>query len=102
MKIFANNPVLTSIAASLQKSPAQVALRWGIEQGHSVLPKTVNESRLKENIDLFGWSIPEEMCDRFSEIEQVHRAFFHLFRQEFFLTHKQVFTHEFHSVKTSC
>jgi alcohol dehydrogenase (NADP+) len=65
MKIFANNPVLTSIAASFQKSPAQVAPRWGIEQGHSVLPKTVNESRLKENIDLFGWSIPEEMRDKF-------------------------------------
>uniref|UniRef100_A0A453RII1 NADP-dependent oxidoreductase domain-containing protein n=1 Tax=Aegilops tauschii subsp. strangulata TaxID=200361 RepID=A0A453RII1_AEGTS len=26
--------------------------------------------RLKENIDLFGWSIPEELCDKFSEIEQ--------------------------------
>ncbi|GJM92575.1 hypothetical protein PR202_ga09055 [Eleusine coracana subsp. coracana] len=71
MKVVANNPVLTSIAESLEKSPAQVALRWGIEQGHSVLPKTVNESRLKENIDLFGWSIPEELRVRFSEIEQV-------------------------------
>ncbi|KAJ1286208.1 hypothetical protein BS78_03G335300 [Paspalum vaginatum] len=71
MKIVANNPVLTSIAESLGKTPAQIALRWGIQQGQSVLPKSATESRLKENIDLFGWSIPEELCARFSEIEQV-------------------------------
>ncbi|CAO2167048.1 unnamed protein product [Urochloa humidicola] len=71
MKVVANNPVLTSIAENLGKTPAQVALRWGIQQGQSVLPKSANESRLKENIDLFGWSIPEELCAKFSEIEQV-------------------------------
>ncbi|CAO2196959.1 unnamed protein product [Urochloa humidicola] len=71
MKVVANNPVVTSIAESLGKTPAQVALRWGIQQGQSVLPKSSNESRLKENIDLFGWSIPEELCAKFSEIEQV-------------------------------
>ncbi|KAL6616373.1 hypothetical protein ACP70R_038643 [Stipagrostis hirtigluma subsp. patula] len=71
MKVVANNPVVTSVAESLGKTPAQVALRWGLQQGHSVLPKSVNESRLKENIDLFGWSIPEDLCAKFSEIEQV-------------------------------
>uniref|UniRef100_A0A0A9HFE9 NADP-dependent oxidoreductase domain-containing protein n=1 Tax=Arundo donax TaxID=35708 RepID=A0A0A9HFE9_ARUDO len=71
MKVVANNPVVTFIAESFGKTPAQVALPWSIQQGQSVLPKSVNESRLKENIDLFGWSIPEELCARFSEIEQV-------------------------------
>ena len=74
MKVVADNPVVTSIAESLGRTPAQIALRWGIQQGQSVLPKSVNESRLKENIDLFGWSIPEELCDKFSEIEQVKRV----------------------------
>ncbi|KAL6616376.1 hypothetical protein ACP70R_038646 [Stipagrostis hirtigluma subsp. patula] len=71
MKAVANSPVVASVAESLGKTPAQVALRWGIQQGQSVLPKSVDESRLKENIDLFGWSIPEELCVKFSEIEQV-------------------------------
>ncbi|XP_039808896.1 NADPH-dependent aldo-keto reductase, chloroplastic-like isoform X2 [Panicum virgatum] len=71
MKVVANNPVVTSIAEILGKTPAQFALRWGIQQGQSVLPKSANESRLKENIDLFGWSIPDELCAKFSEIEQV-------------------------------
>ncbi|KAL2921087.1 NADPH-dependent aldo-keto reductase chloroplastic [Bienertia sinuspersici] len=40
-----------SLAGELGKSPAQVALRWGLQMGHSVLPKTSNEKRLKENMD---------------------------------------------------
>ncbi|EES01754.1 hypothetical protein BDA96_03G383400 [Sorghum bicolor] len=71
MKAVANNPVVASVAERLEKTPAQIALRWGIQQGQSVLPKSANESRLKENIDLFGWSIPAELCAKFSEIEQV-------------------------------
>jgi diketogulonate reductase-like aldo/keto reductase len=76
MKAVANNPVVASVAERLEKTPAQIALRWGIQQGQSVLPKSANESRLKENIDLFGWSIPAELCAKFSEIEQVQIPFF--------------------------
>jgi len=65
------NPIVVSVADKLQKTPAQVALRWGIQMGHSVLPKSANESRIKENIDIFGWSIPEDLMAKFSEIKQV-------------------------------
>jgi len=54
----------------LGKTPAQVALRWGLQSGHSVLPKTTKESRIKENFDVFDWSIPEELMAKFSEIKQ--------------------------------
>ncbi|KAK6231363.1 hypothetical protein SCA6_001436 [Theobroma cacao] len=63
-------PVLIEIAEKLNKSPAQVALRWGIQSGHSVLPKSVNESRIKENFSLFDWSIPPELFSKFSGIHQ--------------------------------
>ncbi|XP_074582901.1 NADPH-dependent aldo-keto reductase, chloroplastic-like [Curcuma longa] len=63
-------PVLIEIAEELHKSPAQVALRWGIQSGHSVLPKSTNESRIKENIDLFSWCIPPDAFSRFAEIQQ--------------------------------
>nr|CAB3461278.1 unnamed protein product [Digitaria exilis] len=65
-----NNPIVLSIAEKLQKTPAQVALRWGIQMGHSVLPKSANEARIKENIDIFDWSIPEDLMAKFSEIKQ--------------------------------
>jgi alcohol dehydrogenase (NADP+) len=65
-----SDPIIVSVAEKLQKTPAQVALRWGIQMGHSVLPKSANESRIKENIDIFGWSMPEDLMAKFSEIKQ--------------------------------
>ncbi|XP_057971030.1 NADPH-dependent aldo-keto reductase, chloroplastic-like [Malania oleifera] len=63
-------PILLEIAEKLNKSPAQVALRWGIQSGHSVLPKSVNESRIIENISLFDWIIPPELFSKFSNTHQ--------------------------------
>lgn len=65
------NPIINMVAEKLCKTPAQVSLRWGLQNGMSVLPKSGNESRIKENIDLFSWSIPHDLFLRFSEIEQV-------------------------------
>lgn len=63
-------PILIEIGEKLNKSPAQVALRWGIQSGHSVLPKSVNESRIIQNLSLFHWSIPPELFSKFSQIHQ--------------------------------
>lgn len=65
-------PILVEVAEKLHKSPAQVALRWGIQSGHSVLPKSVNESRIKENRSLYDWCIPPELYSKFSGIHQVY------------------------------
>ncbi|KOM58201.1 hypothetical protein LR48_Vigan11g123500 [Vigna angularis] len=64
------NPVVVETAEKLGKTPAQVALRWGLQSGHSVLPKSNTESRIKENFDVFDWSIPEELMAKFSQIKQ--------------------------------
>lgn len=64
------NPILTTVAEKLGKTPAQVAIRWGLQMGHSVLPKSTNEARIKENIDVFGWSIPDDLFAKFSEFQQ--------------------------------
>lgn len=70
------NPVLVSAAQKLGKTPAQVALRWGLQTGHSILPKSTNESRIKENFDVFNWSIPDDLLAKFSEIQQASFAHF--------------------------
>ncbi|KAL3531780.1 hypothetical protein ACH5RR_005301 [Cinchona calisaya] len=64
------HPVLLMVAQKLGKTPAQVALRWGLQMGHSVLPKSTHESRIRENLDIFDWSIPDDLFVKFSEIEQ--------------------------------
>lgn len=65
------HPVLKMVAEKLGKTPAQVALRWGLQMGHSVLPKSTNDARIRENFDVFDWSIPEDLFSKFSEIGQV-------------------------------
>lgn len=64
------HPVVVSTAEKLGKTPAQVALRWGVQAGHSVLPKSTHEERIRANFDVFDWSIPSDLFAGFSEIEQ--------------------------------
>ncbi|KAL4394661.1 hypothetical protein AHAS_Ahas02G0174300 [Arachis hypogaea] len=64
------DPVLHTVAEKLGKTPAQIALRWGLQMGNSVLPKSTSATRIKENFDLFDWSIPEDLLAKFSEIKQ--------------------------------
>lgn len=64
------HPILDMVAKKLGRTPAQVALRWGLQMGHSVLPKSTHEARIKENFDIFNWSIPDDLLSKFGEIEQ--------------------------------
>ena len=70
-----DNPIVKMVAEEVGKSPAQVALRWGLQMGHSVLPKSISEARLKENLDVLHWSIPEELLPKFSQIQQASNSF---------------------------
>lgn len=64
------HPVVTEAADKLGKSPAQVALRWGLQMGHSVLPKSTNEKRIRENLDVFDWGIPDDLFAKFETIKE--------------------------------
>jgi 2,5-diketo-D-gluconate reductase A len=52
-----DDPVITAIADELGKSPAQVVLRWHIERGNIVFPKSTTPSRIKENFELFDFEL---------------------------------------------
>ena len=54
------NPVLTRIAAKHGRTPAQVVIRWHIENGLNVIPKSNNPTRLAENVDVFGFALDDE------------------------------------------
>lgn len=53
------NPVIVGTARDLGKSPAQVVLRWHLQHGLSVIPKSVNPKRIAENIDVFDFELDE-------------------------------------------
>ena len=51
------DPAITAIAARLARTPSQVVLRWHIQRGDVVFPKTVSRERMRENLDLFTFEL---------------------------------------------
>ncbi len=51
------DPVITDLSRKYGKTPAQVVLRWHIELGNVVIPKSATPSRIRENIDIFDFAL---------------------------------------------
>jgi 2,5-diketo-D-gluconate reductase A len=52
-----DNPAITDIAAKVGRTPAQVVLRWHIEHGNIVFPKSISPERMQENLGLFDFAL---------------------------------------------
>ena len=58
------NPILTAIAQAHGKSVAQVVLRWNIQRGVAIIPKSVRRERMEQNIDIWDFELTQqEMAD---------------------------------------
>jgi 2,5-diketo-D-gluconate reductase A len=58
-----DDSVITAIADKLDRSPAQVVLRWHIQRGNVVFPKSTTPARIKENFELFDFQLaPDDMA----------------------------------------
>ena len=68
------DPTIVSIARSMGKGPAQVVLRWHIERGHIIFPKSVTPARIKENIDIFGFELSREDVEAISALNKNERT----------------------------
>ena len=64
------DPTLIDIGAQLGVSAAQVALRWAIDRGHVVFPKTLSRQRMATNIDVFSFSLSPKQRARIDELDQ--------------------------------
>lgn len=62
------HPVLTEIGKKYGKTAAQVALRWNIQRGVVVIPKSVHLERIKANIDVFDFELTKEDMDKISAL----------------------------------
>ncbi|KAK9091285.1 hypothetical protein Sjap_024462 [Stephania japonica] len=74
--VVLGNELLKEIARKKEKSVAQIALRWIYEQGASVIMKSFNKERLKENCGIFdnNWKLTEEESKEIESIPQVRTA----------------------------
>ena len=72
------NPLLKHIGEKYQKSVAQVILKFFLQQNIVVIPKTVHLSRMKENFDVFDFSLSEEDMKKIKSMDQKKGLFYSL------------------------
>lgn len=65
-----DDPVVTRIAEATGRTPAQVVLRWHIQRGDIVFPKSVTPERIKENFALFDFELGEADVDALSSLDK--------------------------------
>jgi 2,5-diketo-D-gluconate reductase A len=65
-----DDPVITRIAESVGRSPAQVVLRWHIQRGDIVFPKSVTQRRIKENFALFDFELSTVDVNAINELDK--------------------------------
>ena len=63
------DPTLIEIGAQLGVGPTQVALRWALDRGHVVFPKTLNRERMAANFDVFSFSLSPEQSARIDALD---------------------------------
>lgn len=69
-----DDPVITAIAARHGRTPAQVVLRWDLQQpGVVTIPKSANAARIRENLDVFDFVLSEEEMAAISALGRTHR-----------------------------
>jgi diketogulonate reductase-like aldo/keto reductase len=68
------SPVFQSIAQTQHKTPAQIVLRWHIEHGLSVIPKSAHAERIRENIDVFDFALTQEEIQAIDALDTGERG----------------------------
>ncbi len=66
------NPVLAEIAQKRKKTPAQIAIRWQLDNGLIVIPKSNTPSRIAENFDVFGFTLSEDEIGMIETLDRLN------------------------------
>lgn len=70
------NPVLVQIAEKYNKTTAQIILRWHIQRGVVVIPKSTHKARMEENLQVFDFVLEPEDINRISALDKKQSSFF--------------------------
>jgi 2,5-diketo-D-gluconate reductase A len=69
-----DDPVITTIAKRLERTPAQITLRWAIQRGDVVFPKSVSRGRIEENFDLFDFELADDEMAEITALDRQERT----------------------------
>ena len=70
LKGMFTEPILQGIAAKHGKTAAQVILRWSVQQGVIIIPKSVHKNRMEENLGIWDYSLDEEDMAQISSLDK--------------------------------
>jgi 2,5-diketo-D-gluconate reductase A len=68
-----HDPAVEKIAAALGRTPAQVVLRWHVQLGNVVIPKSVTPARIKENFQIFDFGLEDDQMRAIGALEAGRR-----------------------------
>lgn len=66
-------PIITDLSKKYNKTPAQIVLRWHMQEGSIAIPKSVTPSRMKENIDVFDFELTNEDMIQIATLDKNER-----------------------------
>ena len=69
-----DDPAVTALAEAHGKTPAQIVIRWHLQLGNIVIPKSVTPARIDENLDVFGFHLSDEEMTAFDALEAGERT----------------------------
>ena len=69
------DPTIVALAEKYGKSPAQIILRWDIQEGNIVIPKTLNTEHMAQNIDVFDFELTEGDMESIANMDSGTRYF---------------------------
>ena len=72
--MVADDPVIRGIAEQLGRTPAQVTLRWHVQRGDVVFPKSVKRSRMEENFAIFDFELDESQMAAITALDRGERT----------------------------
>ena len=76
------DPTIVALAEKYGKSPAQIILRWDIQEGNIVIPKTLNTEHMAQNIDVFDFELTEGDMESIANMDSGTRYFTLTFEQQ--------------------
>ena len=88
------HPVLTDIGQKYGKSAAQVALRWNVQRGVTVIPKSIHKERMEQNIDIWDFQLSDEDMTEIAKLDIGHSEIVNHYDPKFVQMLHQMKIHE--------
>ena len=64
------DPVIVDIASSIERAPSHVVLRWHVQRGNIIFPKSMHRDRMVENLAVFDFELTDEQVERIDALDQ--------------------------------